>query len=107
MLTQDSTPKLQELIIRMERNNKVLQRLSQKINSYTCEPNDRSCFEKLYNLKRSFKGFVDDQNRIMKLIHQEKGEKTNVRKDIRLHLERFKQLENDVETYLLGLNRYS
>ncbi len=98
---------LQELIVRMERNNKILQRLSQKINSYTCEPNDHSCFEKLYNLKRSFSAFVDHQNRIMTLIRQKKEATTGLNEDIQIHLERFKQLEEDVEAYLLELNRHA
>lgn len=95
---QYSTQKLQDLAIRMEH-------LSQKIRSYTCEPNDPSCFEKQYNLKRDFKTFVDHQNRIMRLINQERGDTTNLDEDIRLHLERFKALENDVATYLLEVNR--
>lgn len=107
LITENTMQALQELIIRMERNNKILKRLSQKINSYTCEPNDHSCFEKLYNLKRSFRSFVDHQNRIMVLINQKKGEATNLDEDIRLHLKRFKQLEGDVEAYLLELNRHS
>lgn len=105
LTTPHSLSELQKLVIRMERNNKTLHRLSQKINTYTCEPNDPYCFEKLYNLKHNFRIFVEHQNRIMKLMYQKTGTTPPIEEDIRSHLERFKQLEHSVEDYLLELNR--
>ncbi|TXN35671.1 hypothetical protein FVB32_13920 [Flagellimonas hymeniacidonis] len=106
-VTENSTVQIQELLIRMQRNNNIIQRLSKKLNSYTCEPNNHSCFEKLYELKHSFKVFASQQNQIMQLVKQKKGIAKNLQKDIQLHLDRFKQLERDMAAYLLDTNQYS
>lgn len=97
----------QRLLLLMEQNNKVLERLSQKINSYTCEPNDHACFERLYRLRRHFQDFVAHQNRITQLLNQQKAENSTLNKDIRFHLERFKRLESEVTAYLRELDRSS
>lgn len=106
-VTENSTGQIQELLIRMERNNNIIQRLSKKLSSYTCEPNNSSCFEKLYDLKHSFKVFTGQQKQIMELLKQKRGMAKNLQKDIQLHLERFKQLEQDMAAYILDTNQYS
>lgn len=106
-VTENSTGQIQKLLIRMERNNNIIQRLSKKLNSYTCEPNNSYCFEKFYDLKHSFKTFSGQQNQIMQLLKQKQGIADNLRKDIQLHLNRFKQLEKDMAAYLLDMNQYS
>lgn len=102
-----SAEPMQELLIRLERNNNIIQRLSKKINSYTCEPHDSSCFEKLYDLRQSFKAYAGQQHRIKALLRQRKSEAKNLRSDILLQLERFKQLEKDIAAYILATNQYS
>ncbi|WP_420601816.1 hypothetical protein [Flagellimonas sp.] len=91
----------------MERNNNIIQRLSKKLNSYTCEPNNSSCFEKLYELRRGFKVFTAQQNQIMSLIKQKRASSKKLKEDIKLHLDRFKQLEKEIAAYLLDANQYS
>ena len=83
--TTPSGHEFQKLVLLMERNNKALERLSQKINSYTCEPNDHNCFEKLYRLRRNFQDFVAHQNRITQLLNQHKSGTPHLDKDIRFH----------------------
>ncbi|WP_422351617.1 hypothetical protein [Flagellimonas sp.] len=106
-LTKNCKDSIQDLLVRMERNNNIIQRLAKKINSYTCEPRDYSCFEKLYELKQSFKTYTGQQNRIMDLIKQKRGEAKSLKADIQLHLERFKKLEQDIAAYLLATDQYS
>lgn len=106
-LTQNSKDSIQDLLIRMERNNNIIQRLTKKINSYTCEPRDYSCFEKLYELKQNFKTYTGQQHRIMDLLKQKKVEVKSLKADIQLHLERFKRLEQDIAAYLLATDQYS
>ncbi|AWX46153.1 hypothetical protein HME9304_03185 [Flagellimonas maritima] len=101
------TVKIQELLVRMERNNNIIQRLSKKLNSYTCEPHDSHCFEKLYDLRHNFKNFSGQQNQIMRLLKQKNVVAEGLRKEIQLHLERFKKLERDIASYLLDINQYS
>ncbi|MCL6265890.1 hypothetical protein [Flagellimonas myxillae] len=106
-LTKNSKDSLQELLVRFERNNKMVQRLSKKINSYTCEPNNLSCFEKLYELRQSFKAYANQQNKIMQLLKQKKVEAKNLKADIKRHLEYFKKLEQEIAAYLLATDQYS
>ena len=106
-INENKTVQIQELLIKIERNNNIIQRLSKKLNSYTCEPHNSSCFEKMYDLKHNIKVFSGQQNQIMRLLNQKKGMAENLNKELQLHLERFKQLESDVAAYLLDMNQYS
>ena len=106
-LTKNSKDSIQDLLVRLERNNNIVQRLTKKINSYTCEPRDSSCFEKLYELRLGFKNFAGQQDRIMDMLRQKKGEAKILRSEIQLHLERFKKLEQDIAAYLLATDQYS
>ena len=96
----------QELLIRLERNNTAMHRLLQKLSSYTCEPNNQSCFEKLYDLRQDFKSFANRQSQLVGLL---KGSKTIGEKldsEVRNHLKSFKKLESDMAAYLLDTNQY-
>ena len=96
----------QELLIRLERNNTVMLRLSKKLSSYTCEPNNKSCFEKLYELKQDFKTFSKKQSQLMGLIKGEKSLASNLDSELQKHLNSFKKLESDMAAYLLDTNKY-
>ncbi|MEM9647210.1 MAG: hypothetical protein AAF969_01935 [Bacteroidota bacterium] len=104
--TEQQREQFQELVIRLERNNNMIQRLSKKVNSYTCEPNNSSCFEKLYDLRHSFKVFSAQQKQIVSLLNQNTGEGQKLHGDIQSHLERFKELERDIAAYLLATGQY-
>lgn len=105
--TEPGTEHIQELVIRLERNNTIIQRLSKKINSYTCEPNNSSCFEKLYELRQSFKTFAGQQNKIASLLQKNSGQESKLHADIQSHLKLFKKLEKDIAAYLLATGQYS
>ncbi|MDC6364727.1 MULTISPECIES: hypothetical protein [Flavobacteriaceae] len=104
---EHSTYHLQDLLVRMERNHNVVQRLSKKLNSYTYEPKNHSCFEKLYDLKLNFKMFMGHQNRIMEQLRLKKGESKTLVEEIKLHIERFKELEKEIAAYLLNIGNCS
>ena len=107
-ILENNTYQIQELLVRMERNNKLIQRLAKKICSYTCEPHDYSCFEKLYEIKRSFKEFTNDQKRITDSLKEKTGQTTEGLDDeIEHHFAHFKQLEKDIASYLLDTDKYS
>ncbi|WP_190808772.1 hypothetical protein [Flagellimonas sp. S3867] len=105
-LAEKKERQIQELIIRMDRNNTIIQKLSKKLNSYTCEPHDSSCFEKLYTLKRGFKLFDNHQSRIMALLKSKPVLTTELDADIKGHIKRFGELEKDMAAYLLATNQY-
>ncbi|MBO0323171.1 hypothetical protein J0X14_12760 [Muricauda sp. CAU 1633] len=105
-VAEQNTHQVQELLVRLERNNKVIQRLSKKLTSYTCEPNNPSCFEKLYEIKNSFKTFRKHQEHIAELLKSQKDDARELKQKIELHLERFKQLEKAIAGYLLGTQQH-
>ncbi|MGX1930094.1 hypothetical protein [Flagellimonas sp. 2504JD4-2] len=105
-VTQKNKAKIQELLIRMDRNHTIIQTLSKKLNSYTCEPHDSSCFEKFYALKHSFKQFDLNQNRIMDLLKKKSDMVSNLETEIKEHLKRFDELEKGMAAYLLATNKY-
>lgn len=104
---EHNTYDLQDLLVRMERNYNVIQRLSKKLNSYTYEPKNHSCFEKLYDLKLNFKMFMGHQNRIVEQLKLKKEESDALVDEIKLHIERFKELEKEIAAYLLDIGNYS
>jgi len=101
-ITQNSFRDKQELLVRVERNNKMVQRLSQKLNSYTCEPQCPQQFEKFYELKRSIQNYTKHHHRIVSKIQQRKTDlKEANNKEVEQHLKHFKKLENDIASYLV------
>lgn len=90
-----------ELLVRLERNHRMVQRLADKLNSYTYEPRCPKGFERYYELNRSIKNFTTHQNQVMSKLGTEKS---NTR-EIELHLERFKKLESEFAAYILDLKK--
>ncbi len=90
-----------ELLVRLDRNNRRVQHLAKKLNSYTYEPKCPQGFEKYYELKESIKRFTIHQNKIMAKIG---ADKPNI-DEIAIHLERFKKLESEFAAYIFDLKK--
>ncbi|MDF0705752.1 MAG: hypothetical protein VX772_08095 [Bacteroidota bacterium] len=96
-----NTEQQQELLVRVERNNRMVQRLSQKLNSYTCQPKCPQQFEKFYELNKSIENFKKHQKHIMSKIRQRKMDFSDaVNNEVGNQLDRFKKLEKDFASYL-------
>lgn len=106
-IAEHNAQTIDEMMLRMQRNHNIIQRLRKKLNSYTCEPRDSVCFDKLYDLRQSFKSFAIHQIRIMDLMDKNKIESKQLRPEIQKHLDRFKLLEQEIASYLLANNPYS
>ena len=78
-ITQNSVEE-QELLVRGERNNRMIQRLSEKLSSYTYEPKCPQRFEKFYELNKSIQNYKDLQKRVMSKIRQRKLDLKNGQK---------------------------
>ena len=105
-IVEDGTRTKQELLVRMERNNATIQRLSKKLGSYTYEPKCPSDFERFNTLKNGFKIFSRHQKEIMDLIQKQNGEIGEVLEmEVREQLGRFKKLESDFAAYLLNMGK--
>ncbi|MDF0718223.1 hypothetical protein PY092_18825 [Muricauda sp. 334s03] len=103
--TQNSIEQ-QELLVRVERNNRMVQRLSEKLSSYTHEPKCPQRFEKFYELNKSIQNYKDHQKRIMSKIRQQQLHLIEGKsKEVEYHLQLFKKLETDFASYLLDLNK--
>lgn len=104
--TEEHTTQIQDVLVRMDRNYATIKSMSKKLGSYTYEPRDPSCFEKLYNLKLGFRSFMANQNRISALLQNKSALNTNLSSEIGQHLQQFSKLERDIAAYLLENDRY-
>ena len=94
----------QELLVRLNRNNEVVQKLSIKISFYIYEPRCASHFEKYIALKSNFRSFGEHQRVLAAKIKRKKGSlAAELEGEVHRHLDRYKQLESDVADYLLNL----
>ncbi|WP_437395401.1 hypothetical protein [Flagellimonas lutimaris] len=101
-ITQNSFRDKQELLVRVERNNRMVQCLSQKLSSYTYEPKCPQRFEKFYELKRSIQNYTKEHQQIVSKIQQRKADLKDANdKEVEQHLNHFKKLENDIASYLV------
>lgn len=92
-----------EHLVRMERNYEVIQGLSLKLSSYTCEPRCASQFERYIELKQSFRRFEEHQKQLSAMIQEGRGFSGTLEREVQLHFDRYRQLESDVAGYLLEL----
>ncbi|WP_228236056.1 hypothetical protein [Allomuricauda sp. M10] len=105
-IAENSIHTKQELLVRMERNNATIQRLFNKLGSYTNEPKCPSDFEKFNALKNSFKIFTKHQKEIADLIKKQKdGISAVLEFEIREQMGRFRKLESDFAAYLLNMGK--
>ncbi|NVN18269.1 hypothetical protein GUA46_07945 [Muricauda sp. HICW] len=96
----------QELLVRVERNERMVQRLSEKLNSYTFEPKCPQRFEKFYELNRHIQEFRKHQNRLLSKIRNQKVDLPETHThEIESHLDRFKVLESEFAAYLFDLKK--
>ena len=101
---KSKTYQSQELLMRLDRNNEVIQKLSIKMSFYTYEPRCASHFEKYHALKGNFKSF-GEQHRVLaaKIKRKKGGLAEELQGDVLRHLDRYRQLESDIADYLLAL----
>ena len=105
-ITQHSIEEQQELLVRVERNNRMVQRLSEKLSSYTYEPKCPKRFEKFYELHKSIQHYKSHQQQVMSKIRERKLDLAYAHQnEVDHHLKLFKQLESDFAAYLLDLKK--
>ena len=108
IVVENHTYQKQELLVLLERNNRLIQRLSQKLSSYTCEPKCPSRFEKFGQLKNDFRDFSKNQIRVMNLLRRSEEQLSSSEdSEIRSHVKQFKQLESDMVAYILDKEKYN
>jgi len=105
--TQNATiEQQQELLVRVDRNNRMVQRLSEKLNSYTYEPKCPQRFEKYYELNQSIQNYKTHQNQLMSKIRERTlNTSESHQNEVNKLLKLFKQLESDFASYLFDLKK--
>ena len=93
------------LVTHLERNLKDVHQLRTKLNSYSCEPQTYSLFERIESLKIGLETLGrKDQEIIAALKERKKSAKEYVEK-VKQHYSEFNKLQQGVEEYM-GLTHY-
>lgn len=93
------------LVIRLERNQKDLQQLQSKLNSYTCEPRTQSLFERIEILRKGLETLSTTNSEIITSLKGSKLVVQGYMERAKKQLSEFKQLQQSVEEYMVGARR--
>lgn len=93
------------LVIRLERNQKDLQQLKNKLNSYTCEPRTQSLFERIELLRKGLETLSTTNSEIISSLKDRKLMVKGYMEKAKKHLSEFTQLQKSVEDYVVGARR--
>ncbi len=105
-ITQNSIEHEQDLLMRVERNQRMVQRLCEKLNSYIYEPKCPRRFEKFYELNRSIQNYKNHEKQVMSKIKRRRIDLADAKNnEIEDHLNRFKKLESEFASYIFDLNK--
>ncbi|MEC3964583.1 hypothetical protein [Flagellimonas halotolerans] len=104
-ITQNSIEYEQDVLMRVERNQRMVQRLSEKLNSYIYEPKCPRRFEKFYELNKHIQSYRAHEKQVMSKIRERKINFDSKNNEIEEHLNRFKKLESEFASYIFDLNK--
>ncbi|GMN08916.1 hypothetical protein MTsPCn9_06280 [Croceitalea sp. MTPC9] len=102
----ESTPKdnpvINEMRFKLERNHTEIQTLLDKLNSYTCEPTNYECFERLRNLRDDIQALKKEHLKLFSRfdIRQWKNQDDLV-KIMREQIASFRELDRKIGAYVL------
>ena len=85
------------LVLRLERNEKYVRQLRDKLNSYVCEPNTYSLFERLQTLKNGLDSFSRNNHEIIAAI---RDHRKTVEDYVDKVKQQFNELRKDVDEYV-------
>ena len=97
---------LDQLVVRLERNHQCVLRQIQKMNSYRYEPKDYECFIRLRDLRLNLQELSENQIKLFDTLHENTLELNQAVKLVEDVLNRFKQLETELASYLLDTRGY-
>lgn len=94
--SRDTTP----IILRLERNNTEILSLTDKLNSYVCEPKTQSLFELMESLKQRLEKMRNANLEAINLLREPKRTLDAPKEKIKKLIKEFKELENNVFEYI-------
>ncbi|MBT8180067.1 MAG: hypothetical protein KJO53_00620 [Eudoraea sp.] len=87
-------------LLRLERNNRSLLSLEEKLKSYVCEPKTRSLYEKMESLKNGLANLKSSNLEIITALKDHTLFFEDAKESIREQLEKYKALELKVLEYI-------
>ncbi len=88
------------LVLRLERNEKYVRQLRDKLNSYVCEPNTYSLFERLQTLKNGLDSFSRNNHEIIAAIRDHRKTVEDYVDKVKQQFSEFNELRKDVDEYV-------
>jgi len=86
-------------LLRLQRTNNGLAQLSNKLNSYTCEPCTRSLYEQVQSLKERMENLKKSNNEIIYSVKQHKQTFDDIADVVRRQIRDFNELRKGVFDY--------
>lgn len=87
-------------LLRLERNNRSLLSLEEKLKSYVCEPKTRSLYHRLESLKQNLSNLKNSNLEIIKALKDHTMFFEDAKECIREQIENYKSLELKVLEYI-------
>ena len=106
MTTTGAVKDLDQLVVRLERNHQCVLRQIQKMNSYRYEPKDYECFIRLRDLRSNLKELSKDQMQLFDKLQRNVYELNEASQLVEDTLQRFKNIESALASYLLDTRGY-
>ena len=94
------------LVLRLERNEKYVRQLRNKLNSYVCEPNTYSLFERIQTLKNGLDSFSTNNREIIATIRDHKKSVEDYIDKVKQQISEFNELRKNVDDYVEVANNY-
>ncbi|WP_339704766.1 hypothetical protein [uncultured Kriegella sp.] len=94
------------LVLRLERNEQYVRQLREKLNSYVCEPNTYSLFERIQALKTGLDTFSSTNREIIAAIRDHRKTVEDYVDKIKHQFSEFNELRKNVDDYVEVASSY-
>ncbi len=91
------------LVLRLERNQREVGQLKNKLNSYVCEPKTYSLFERIETLKTGLERLSSTNREIIQALRERKKSVGDYMENVRQQLSEFHELQQGVHDYVQGV----
>lgn len=97
---------MEQLVLKLERNQASVQRISSRLSSYKMEPTNMECFERLADLRMGFRDLARDQFLLLGVIKTGKNKHEEYLAGVQDLIGRFEELQQELASYLLLTRGY-
>jgi len=92
---------IDQLLLKLERNQATVQRITTRLSSYRMEPTNAECFERLADLRMGFRDLARDQVLLLGLLKNSKVHIEDQWSKVMNLFGRYQELQEDLASYLL------